>query len=45
VARSAEPAELETSEVQSTPEAPEVKPADASAASPLDPAHDQQQPA
>jgi sec-independent protein translocase protein TatB len=45
VARSTDPAQLATSEAQTAPEATEAKPQDASAVNPLDPAHDQQQPA
>jgi sec-independent protein translocase protein TatB len=47
VARSTEPepAELGTGEAHSALEPLEAKPSDASAANPLDPAHDQQQPA
>ncbi len=45
IARSAEPAELGTGEAQSVPEPPQAKPQEAIAANPLDPAHDQQQPA
>jgi sec-independent protein translocase protein TatB len=45
VARSTEPAELGTGEAQTVPEPSKAKPADDIAAHPLDPAHDQQQPA
>jgi len=45
VARSAEPAEPGNGEAPVAPEASEAKSSDAIAANPLDPAHDQQQPA